>query len=140
MRASRLLLVLAVVCCVNAAFAADRRAVLIKTPKPYDKVVQTIQRLGGTVTMQYQYVDGIAADVPLASMPALEKFVGAENIAKDEIISIPESNGRTGTMGTIEADMPAIAGDVAPSDYTAEAVTSKVSTLHRLGHHHCSYR
>jgi hypothetical protein len=133
MRARCLLLVLAVVCCVNAAFAADRKAVLIKTPKPYDKVVQAIQRLGGTVTMQYKYVDGIAADVPLASMPALEKIVGAENLAKDEIISIPESNGRTGTMGTIDADMPSTVGNVAPADYTAEAVTSKVSTLHTAG-------
>lgn len=133
MRAIRLLLVLAVTCILGTAFAADRQSVLIRASKPYDQLVKSIEKMGGTVTMQYKYVNGIAADVPVASLPALEKLVGAENLAKDEIISIPESNGAAGPERTLDATTVA-AGISVPADYTAEAVLSGVASLHAAGY------
>ncbi len=38
--------------------------VLIRTAKPYDKLVAAIQQNGGTVTHQFKYVQGLAADIP----------------------------------------------------------------------------
>ena len=43
---------------------------IIHTAKPYDKVVDTIEALGGTVSVRYQNADAIAATVPASKIGA----------------------------------------------------------------------
>ena len=51
--------------------------VLIRSPKPYDKLVKEIQKLGGQVTHQYKYIDLIAADVPDATLKTVRSQLPA---------------------------------------------------------------
>jgi Subtilase family len=132
MRLIRVLLVL--LCLATAANAADTHSVLIRTGKPYDKMVKTIQQLGGNVTFQYKYVNALAADVPTSSLATLEKLVGAENIAKDEILSIPELNGRLNRPEQSDlADSVAAESETQPLDYPLTNTVSHVSSLQSAG-------
>src|SRR5690349_4066463 len=63
--------------------------VLISTPQPYDRVIAGIKSLGGKVTQQYTYVDGIAAEIPLESMAAVRSLVGPNSITKDKDVPHP---------------------------------------------------
>ncbi|HWR17494.1 MAG TPA: S8 family serine peptidase [Terriglobales bacterium] len=116
------------------AFAADRQDVLIRASKPYDKLVTTIQNLGGKVTYQYKYVDGIAATVPNAAIPTLEKLLGAENIGKDEMMYMPDANSGTASLARFEEAESIAETSEAPADYTVGADISHVSSLWPAGY------
>ena len=42
----------------------DRIGVIIHTAKPYNRVIDAIGDMGGVVTIQYENVDAVAAQVP----------------------------------------------------------------------------
>jgi subtilisin family serine protease len=87
-----LILVLALAVTATLAQTGDPgERVLIRTAKPYDALVASIQSLGGRVTYQYKYVDAIAAEVPRKVLASLREKIGVGNITKDEIIPLPIS-------------------------------------------------
>lgn len=120
----------------SVALAGDRQSVLIRTPKPYDKVVAAIQNLGGTVTYQYKYVNGIAAQLPLAALPKVEALVGADNLSKDEVQSIPTpANPRLGIATEMADAVAEISADSAvPSDYDFDNALMHTNTLRASGY------
>jgi serine protease AprX len=119
-----------------AGFAQGRQGVLIKTKKPYTQMVSTITKLGGTVTYQYQYVDGIAAEIPQSARATIEAMVGSNNIAKDEMMYMPQAafDSRTdpAALKGIEADAT-IAGEQLPADYSIDNTQTNATVLHALG-------
>ncbi len=124
--------------CTMFAFAADRQSVLIRTPKPYDKIVAAIQAMGGTVTYQYKYVNGIAAELPVAALSSVENMVGADNIAKDEIQSLPTpAQNRFDVAEQFEAPAAELALETdgaVPADYSFDNALTHASTLHAAGY------
>jgi subtilisin family serine protease len=63
--------------------------VIIRTPKPYDDLVRSIDAMGGRVTHQYRYIDAIAAEVPDRGMDAVREMVAPHAISKDVIVERP---------------------------------------------------
>lgn len=51
--------------------------VLIQCARPCSKEIAAAKKTGGSITYEYQYVDGIAADIPSGAIPGLENIVGA---------------------------------------------------------------
>jgi len=132
-----------------------REAVLIRTPKPYAHMVAEIQRLGGSVTRQFKYVDAIAAEIPTASMPQLGRVIVPGAIEPDTLIPTPKVSqpehrlaslvsrlGAARVDGTVLAastrpvgiaDLPGLA-QVQPSAYLINNALMRVSPLHAAGH------
>lgn len=120
-----------------AAFASGRQKILIKTPKPYTNVVSKIAKLGGTVTYQYQYVDGIAAEIPDSARASVEAMVGSDNVAKDDMVYMPVApfDRRTDAAAAlkgIEADA-VLAGEQLPVDVRIDNDQINATPLHALG-------
>lgn len=132
----RLVSLFLVLCLTAFASAQNRQAVLIKSSKPYDKLVASIEKMGGTVMYQYKYVDGIAAEVPESAMSSLEKMVGPENLAKDELVYMPQakldSRSDASARDGVEADAVAEATD-APADYPIDNSMTGANALHAAG-------
>ena len=125
---------------VGVSAQEGRRSVLIRTAKPYDKVVATIQNAGGTVTQQYKYIDGLAADIPDAALPTIERMVGRDNISRDDVIPLPEvADPKGGVLdGTAEADaivsLERGSPDTgSPAAYTINNIHTRVAELHAAG-------
>ncbi len=74
----------------HAQSSQTQNSVIINTPKPYTKLASDIQKLGGRVKLQYEYIDAVAADVPVSAMPALIGLVGENAISKDSIVAAPK--------------------------------------------------
>jgi subtilisin family serine protease len=138
----RVILLVALALFAISASAQQRQGVLIKAPKPYDNLVNTIEQLGGAVTYKYKYVDGLAAEVPTAALPILEKIVGTDNIGKDDLLAIPgHSDPRGGeATGTEEAESVAEASaDISamaqahPNNYVYTGGMTGASSLHAQG-------
>ena len=72
-----------------AQTSAKSENVLITIPKPYDRVIAGIKSLGGKVKYQFDFIDGIAAEIPAGAMEDVRQLVGTEAIQKDEVISHP---------------------------------------------------
>jgi subtilisin family serine protease len=74
--------------------------VLIKTPKPYTRLVTAINASGGKVTRQYKHIDAIAAEMPPAALGAISRMITAGTLRKDLVVPAPRSvdtlRGRTG--------------------------------------------
>ena len=83
---------------VGATASGPSEQVLIRTAKPYDRVVAEVTSRGGRVTHQYSEIDGIAAEVPRAAIAAIRAVVGPQNISKDDTIQLggPSSVVRRG--------------------------------------------
>lgn len=121
--------------------AQGRRSVLLRTPKPYDAIIRTIEQAGGTVTQRFKHVDGLAADIPESAIPMVEKLVGRDNFGRDDLIPLPATKDPKGgaAIGDAEADgvitLESV-GDLGavPSDYAFNAVHTKASTLHAAGY------
>lgn len=139
----RVILLAAIALFALSASAQQRQGVLIKASKPYDNLVTTIEQLGGTVTYKYKYVDGIAAEVPLAALSILEKIVGADNIGKDDVLTIPGyedprgelSEGLAEAESAVEvsvADVTAMA-QADPHNYVFTGGMTGASSLHAMG-------
>lgn len=132
---------LALVCgLVVTLKAQSQRSVLIRVAKPYDRVVAAIERAGGTVTHRYKFVDGIAAVIPEAALPEIERMVGPDNIGRDEMIPMPQVDApKGGTLdGTVQADDVVVletpGGDQSPADYSFNNLHNNVAPLHAAGH------
>lgn len=63
--------------------------VIVHTAKPYEKVVQAIEEFGGTVTIQYENVDGLAAQIPVVALGALAQVRGVDRIERDTVVQLP---------------------------------------------------
>src|SRR5687767_15675304 len=85
-RCVRLVVLLTSVLAASALFA---EGVLIQCARPCSKEIAAVKKAGGSITYEYQYVDGIAAEVPSGQIAALEKIVGADRMGKDELIPYP---------------------------------------------------
>lgn len=121
--------------------AEEKRNVLIKTPKPYDKVAAAIESAGGAVTHKFKHVNGLAAEIPESAVLRIERLVGRDNIGRDELIPLPETvHPRAGVVEAVaeaETAVPldgAAPGSELPANYTFNNVHTTVATLHRAGH------
>ncbi len=72
------------------SFEAEIVDVIVHTAKPYRRVIQAIESLGGTVTFQYQNVGGLAAQIPADKLGELQAVRGVEMVEKDLMIQLPE--------------------------------------------------
>src|SRR5688572_30950680 len=97
-RCVRLVVLFTSVLVASTLFA---EGVLIQCSRPCSKEIAAVKKAGGSITYEYQFVDGIAADVPAGKISSLEKIVGADRIGKDEII--PNPSPVVDRSGLIEA-------------------------------------
>ena len=67
--------------------------VIVHTAKPYKKIIDAIEGMGGTVSIQYQNVDAVAARLPAGSLDFLASLPMVERIEKDRIVEIPKLRG-----------------------------------------------
>ena len=81
--------------------------VLIQAAKPYAPVVAEVQRLGGTVTLQYKYFDGLAARVPRSALAGIEAITGPDTIKKDLTVAAPQPRD----LGLTKTGAPPVVGD-----------------------------
>jgi subtilisin family serine protease len=88
----------------HAQSSQTQNAVIINTPKPYGKLASDIQKLGGRVKLQYEYIDAIAADVPVAAMPAVISLVGENAISKDSLVAVPKGVENTRNVVPLFSD------------------------------------
>ncbi len=123
-------------------------SVLIATPKPYDRVIQGVEALGGKVKYQFDFVDGVAVEIPVRSLDDLRKFVGPKALEKDVIIPHPvtattlhdANNGGLqvegiphGTVALANGDSSAI-GLGGPGDpYILNFAGSDIDKVHAMG-------
>lgn len=119
-----------------------RRAVLIKAAKPYDALVAAIENGGGSVSHQFEFVDGLAAEVPEPLLPELERLAGSGNVARDEVVQLPAAtvDVRSGEpmMAEASADEVLMTSDAAetidPATYgSVEATLNGLTALHTSG-------
>lgn len=123
--------------------------VLIRTPKPYQPLVARIESLGGTVTQQFKYANGVAAEIPRSALTSLRSTLPTGAITKDLDVPAPQSvdtlRGRTGLAQTGEenqitaedmqslGDIPTVSPDVSPNAYLINNSIMNVSPLHAGG-------
>ncbi len=124
--------------------------VLIRTPKPYKNVVSRIEGLGGKVTIQYKYVNAIAAEIPRRAMDSVRAIVGPNMITKDVMIELPrdsqalhpeKSMTATGNANDFEAESvegvavtnAGVPSDAQPNAYRVNNSLMNVSGLHAGG-------
>jgi hypothetical protein len=107
--------------------------VIIRTPKPYDEVVRTIEAMGGRVTHQYRYVDAIAAEVPDRAMESVREMVAPHAISKDILVERPtvarDREGKPSKIGVAGGEARAISPEVIsqiagaqPEDYVTNTL------------------
>ncbi|MGH9904236.1 MAG: S8 family serine peptidase, partial [Pyrinomonadaceae bacterium] len=117
---------------------------------PYQPLVTRIESLGGTVTQQFKYANGIAAQIPRTALANLQSTLPEGAISKDLDVPAPESvdtlRGRTGLAQTGEEnlitaedvqpfsdiDTPG-SQEVSPNAYTINNSIMNVSPLHAAG-------
>src|SRR5262249_11346981 len=63
--------------------------VVIRAAKPYSALVAGIESLGGRVTHQFKYVDGLSAEIPRSALAAVRSLAGGAAISKDVESPIP---------------------------------------------------
>ena len=63
--------------------------VLIETSKPYDGLVRAIEASGGRVLHQYEYVNGIAAELSDEGLDSIRPLIGTAAITRDVDIVVP---------------------------------------------------
>lgn len=138
----------------RVAAESARRAVLVKAAKPYDAIVSAIEQAGGSVTHRFEYVDGLAAEVPESVLPEIERLAGSGNIDRDEIIPLPATTDpRSGDPLRAEAEADEVlapesteglapesteglsleSDTVDPATYPLDATLNGVAALHASG-------
>lgn len=66
--------------------------VIVHTAKPYGAVIAAIEDLGGTVTAEFENIDGLAAEIPFDAFAALSSIEGLEAVEKDMVVNLPKPN------------------------------------------------
>ncbi|MCH8352030.1 MAG: S8 family serine peptidase [Chloroflexi bacterium] len=91
-------IIFAIITLLSSASAADATppdfsqreiSLIVHTAKPYGNIIDSIQSLGGTVTVQYENADAVAARIPVANVPRLLALRGVIRVQKDRIIQLP---------------------------------------------------
>ncbi len=66
--------------------------VLIQTTDSGDSLATTITDLGGTIIQEYQYIDVVAAEIPLSALGDLGALVGeGGTVTKDPTVHLPDT-------------------------------------------------
>ncbi len=99
---------------VTTVSAALGEPVIIRTKKPYAAVKQRIAALGGTVTYEFVYADGIAADIPAAKIDALKSVPGVLYYVRDLPVPHPRPSTEINLSSEVVAEP---AADAVPSNY-----------------------
>jgi subtilisin family serine protease len=87
---------------IDAQTLSKTEKVLIESKKPYTQLISTIGRLGGRVTYEFEYVDGLAAEVPEEALETIRNIVGPNAIVKDIVIPAPSAErNRSRLMGRL---------------------------------------
>ncbi len=86
-RCSTFFAVLVLLSAVAVRSQADT-GVIVHTAKPYDTVVAGIEALGGTVTYQYQNVDGLAARIPLDKLGDPQAMGEVVVVERDDLLAL----------------------------------------------------
>ena len=119
--------------------------VIIRTAKPYYKLVAAIQARGGVVTNEYRYVDAIAATIPVESLSAIGSMPGVASIANDIEIRVPTSVDVTSLRPLGPAASAEVAADsvqtltateiagTTPAAYSVNNTLMAVEPLHNAG-------
>jgi subtilisin family serine protease len=76
---------------LSATTVSAAEHVIIRTAKPYGKVIAEIEARGGKVTHQFRYVDALAAEIPEQALAAVRALAGASAMQKDFIVPAPKS-------------------------------------------------
>jgi subtilisin family serine protease len=135
----RVLLGILLVSITTTLSAQSGRSVLIRAAQPYDALVAAIEQAGGTVTHRFKHVGGIAAELPESALAQIEKLVGPDNIARDEIIPLPEVNDPRGGAAGAEAEADDVVmldgpgAPIEPANYNFNATLTNVAPLHASG-------
>jgi hypothetical protein len=129
--------------------SAQTEAVLIRAQKPYTNLVRAIESNGGRVIAQYQYFDGIAAEISRGRFDTIAAIAGPGNLFKDLIVPAPApvrapagrnlvSSGEEtrvyfdSSRAISGPDISAIAA-AQPSAYLLNSSIAGASTLHAAG-------
>jgi hypothetical protein len=127
-----------------AAAPATADSVIIRAAKPYDKLVAAIEKNGGTVTYQYRFVDGIAAEVPAEKLDLVRSLVAPGAVRKDFLVEQPrvasDRDGspllaETDSVSATAIDATSLAGLATeqPGAYVINNTTMNLDSIHAGG-------
>jgi subtilisin family serine protease len=124
--------------------------VLIETSKPYTRVSDAIKARGGKVTWEYEYVNGIAAEIPEEAIEYVRAMVGSSSMDKDVDVPRPaaiesnrsrETHQHSGGVATMLSSpgsaipsekLPSFANTY-PGAYSVNNAGTRIEKLHGLG-------
>jgi len=119
--------------------------VLIETQKPYENVIQAVTAQGGRITYEYQYVNGVAAEIPGEAFGIIRSVSGVTAVYKDEGIATPMSVGTsrpknslpvatesTTSMSRVTAKDLAKIALTSPGAYSVNNHDTNIEKLHAL--------
>lgn len=88
--------------------------VIVHTAKPYNRVRQQIQALGGRVEIEYQNADAVTATLPADRLGDLVAMPEVEWVEKDYIVQLPPAP--EGELGPVPLDLQAHGIEVLPAE------------------------
>jgi hypothetical protein len=124
--------------------------VLIETSKPYNRITDAIKARGGSVTWEFQYVDGIAAVIPEDAIDDIRALVGGSSMEKDVDVPRPSAVGSNRSrvtkqqfggvsttlsapgLGVTSANLPSFANSY-PGAYSINNAGTRIEKLHAKG-------
>ncbi len=110
--------------------SADQR-IIVRTKKPYEPVKHRIEQLGGIVTHEFKHADGLVVLMPDGQLDALEKTIGVDYVARDEVVPNPHPREVVGLDEGSALELPA---DAAPQNYYSyNAELTGAIALHAAG-------
>jgi serine protease AprX len=123
MRISRLAVLFMGVLLLSSSLFAE--GVLIRCERPCDAAKAAVTNVGGEVTIEYRYINAIAAEVPDKGYSVLSLALPAGSVTRDPIEYLPEA--ATGKDGKAEALSASISAD-AVELLTPEAIAAGAET------------
>jgi len=124
-------------------------SVLIQSSKPYDNLIRAIEAQGGTVTHQFNHVDGISAEIPTDAIAAIRALPGVASVEKDIEVPRPSSvnaarsrNGNqatslsldtAGSLNRLSSKELAKLATTNPGIYSINNAGTNIGTLHAQG-------
>ena len=120
--------------------------VIIRSAKPYYKIVQTIQKAGGQVSYQYRYINAVAADVPEQALQSIQKLLPLGSVQKDLISDLPRpardpggnpliAEGQADSSESLDAAGLAALADFAPNAYLFNNTMMNLDAVHANGYY-----
>ena len=103
--------------------------VIINTPKPYTSVVNAIQKLGGKVERQFQYIDAISVDIPSSALLMLvnvpRKVMVASAVPSPEPVPLASLNANDRPVVPLSDIVPPLAVNVTCSNSSPRIETCR---------------